>query len=207
NKRVERGERMSHTGSYRAAESWVGLAAYLLSVGTLTPAVGAEPPKKVDFAHDIMPLLKARCAECHTNGKYKGSLSLDTRETVLKAKVVIPGKSAESELLQRVSSTDPETRMPPKGDRLTAKEIELLKAWIDQGLPWQDGFTFKTSAYVAPLKPRRPTLPAAQNGQDHPIDRIINAYHAKNRVAPPAALDDVAFLRRLALDVIGLLPT
>src|SRR5438105_15050974 len=93
----------------------------------------AQPAKKVDFAHDIIPLLKARCAECHTSGKYKGSLSLDTREDALKAKVVVPGKSAASELIRRVSSTDKDERMPPKGDPLTAKQIELLKAWIDEG--------------------------------------------------------------------------
>src|SRR6266567_2540014 len=82
----------------------------------------AQPAKKVDFAHDIIPLLKARCAECHTSGKYKGSFSLDTREDVLKAKAVVPGKSAASELIKRVTSTDPDTRMPAKGEPLTTKQ-------------------------------------------------------------------------------------
>ena len=58
----------------------------------------AGEPKKIDFAHDIAPILKARCAECHTNGKYKGSVSFDTREDLLKSKAVMPGKSAASEL-------------------------------------------------------------------------------------------------------------
>ena len=52
---------------------------------------GAEPP--VDFAHDVLPLLKARCAECHTNGNYKGSYSLDTREAALEAGAIEVGKS------------------------------------------------------------------------------------------------------------------
>ncbi len=182
------------------------LAIWLVGLGMITP-VQAQTPKPVDFAHDIAPLIRARCAECHTNGKYKASLSLDTRETLLKAKVVVPGKSAESELIKRITSDDPEVRMPSKGERLTAKEIALLKAWIDQGLPWQEGFTFKIAAYVAPLKPRRPTLPAAQAGRDHPIDRILDAYYAEHRLTAPPELDDAAFLRRLYLDVIGLLPT
>ncbi|HYT95660.1 MAG TPA: c-type cytochrome domain-containing protein, partial [Gemmataceae bacterium] len=131
----------------------------------------AQAPKKIDFAHDIVPILKARCAECHTNGKYKGSLSLDTREDLLKAKVVVPGKSAASELYKRITSNDPELRMPSKGKPLSPAEVELVKAWIDAGLPWDAGFTFKVSTYAAPLKPRRPTLPPPREGLEHPIDR------------------------------------
>src|SRR6476660_5154207 len=111
--------------------------ACLLMMLSMSTARAGEPAK-IDFAHDILPLLKARCAECHTNGKYKASLSLDTRETLLKAKVVVPGKSGESELVKRITSNDPEARMPPKGDQLTAKEVSLVKAWVDQGLPWQE---------------------------------------------------------------------
>src|SRR5258707_10795455 len=95
---------------------------------TVSSPTMAQPPKKVDFAHDIVPLLKARCAECHTNGKYKGSFSLDTREAILKKKAVVPGKSTESELVKRITSDDPEQRMPSKGERLPAREIDLLKA-------------------------------------------------------------------------------
>src|SRR5690242_12135834 len=87
---------------------------------------GDEPPR-IDFAHDILPVLRARCAECHTNGKYKGSLSLDTREELLKAKVAVPGKSGESELLKRVTSRDPDVCMPPKGPPLSDKEVALLR--------------------------------------------------------------------------------
>ncbi|HXG13464.1 MAG TPA: PSD1 and planctomycete cytochrome C domain-containing protein [Gemmataceae bacterium] len=188
------------------------ILAYLFLVFAVQTAIAAEPAraepvKKVDFAHDIVPLLKARCAECHTNGKYKGSVSFDTREDLLKSKVVVPGKSGASELVRRITSRDPEVRMPPKGEALSAREIELLRAWIDAGLPWEPGFTFKVTAYVAPLKPRRPTLPPPRNGNDHPIDRLLDAYYAQHRISPPEPLDDVAFIRRLYLDVIGLLPT
>jgi hypothetical protein len=166
----------------------------------------AQPSAKIDFAHDIVPILKARCAECHTNGKYKGGLSLDTREALLKKKAVVPGKSGASELFRRITSSDPEERMPSKREPLSAKQIALIKVWIDQGLPWEAGFSFKAGTYVASLKPRRPALPPARPGLEHPIDRILDAYFAKHKIEPPAPLDDTAFARRVYLDLIGLLP-
>src|SRR5262249_48614058 len=119
---------------------------------TISGLIRAEPPKPIEFAHDIAPIIKARCAECHTNGTYKSSFSLDTRADMLKKSAVVPGKSAQSDLIKRITSKDAEIRMPPKGERLTTKEVELFRAWIDQGLTWQEGFTFKTTAYVPPLK-------------------------------------------------------
>jgi hypothetical protein len=172
----------------------------------IAPAGQAAEPKKVDFAHDILPILKARCAKCHTNGKYKGSVSFDSRADLLKSKAVVPGKSKAGKLIRRITSDDPDTRMPPKGAPLSKKEIALLKAWIDQGLSWEPGFSFKVSAYVPPLKPRRPVLPAARPGLEHPIDRLVAAYHERNKVKPPALLDDATFARRVYLDLIGLLP-
>jgi hypothetical protein len=181
------------------------LAGLVVGIGFASTVRAEEKP--VDFAHDIVPLLKTRCVKCHTNGEYKGSFSLDTREAILKTKGAVPGKSADSELYQRIISDDPMKRMPSKGERLSAKEVALLKAWIDEGLKWEEGFTFKVGTYVAPLKPRRPTLPPTREGRDHPIDRIVDSYLVKNRIDTPPPLDDVAFIRRLYLDVIGLLPT
>jgi hypothetical protein len=119
----------------------------------------------------------------------------------------VPGDAARSELVQRITSTDPEFRMPPKGPALTAKEAATLRAWIDQKLPWEDGFSFAKVAYVAPLKPRRPELPPARDGRTNPIDRIVDDYLRDHKAAPRAPLDDAAFLRRVSLDVVGLLPT
>jgi hypothetical protein len=170
-------------------------------------ALVSAQPKPIDFAHDIVPILKARCAECHTNGTYKSSLSLDTREAILRKKVAVPGKSAESEMFKRITSSDKEIRMPPKDPPLSAKEIDLVRTWIDQGMKWEDGFTFKKSVYLAPLKPRRVELPPIVKGRAHPIDRLVDAYFAKNKLAFPEPANDVVFLRRAYLDIIGQLPS
>jgi mono/diheme cytochrome c family protein len=185
---------------------WIAIALLSWGVSAGQPPAKTASTNAVDFAHEIVPLLKARCAECHTSGKYKGGVSFDTREALLKSKAVVPGQSAASALVKRITSEDPDVRMPPKGQPVSAKEIALLRKWIDQGLPWEAGFTFKALAYAAPLKPRRPALPPARGGVEHPIDRLVDVYLTQHKITPPAPLDDIAFLRRVYLDVIGLLP-
>lgn len=179
----------------------------LLAVALAALPAAARQAKPVDFAHDVAPIIRTRCGECHTNGKYRGSLSMDTRADLIKSMAVVPGKAAKSELILRVTSDKAMHQMPPKGDRLTPKQVAVLKAWIDQGLPWEPGYSFKASTYVPPLAPRRVTLPPVVKGRDHPIDRLLDSYYAKHKVTPPEAIDDAVFLRRVYLDLIGQLPT
>src|SRR5436309_16106389 len=91
---------------------------------TAVCAVHARAADPVDFAHDVLPILKGRCAECHTNGKYKGGVSFDTRSEAVK-KAVVAGKSGDSKMIRRVTSTDAEERMPPKGPPLTENEVAV----------------------------------------------------------------------------------
>jgi hypothetical protein len=183
---------------------WLVLLAIAICVG---PVLAQPPDKKTDFAHDVVPILKARCAKCHTNGTYKGGLSFDTREELLKAKAAVPGRSAASEIIKRVTSKDVEVRMPPgKAAPLSEKEVAVLAKWIDDGLPWEDGFSFKPATYLAPLKPRKVALPPARPGFEHPIDRLLDSYFATNKIAPSQLLDDAAFARRAYFDLIGLPP-
>ena len=183
-----------------------GRPALLIAVLALSGAARAAEP--VDFAHDVLPILKARCAKCHTNGKYEGDLSLDTRESLLRSEVVVPGRSDESTLIERVAADDPDLRMPPEGDPLTAEQIAVLRTWIDQKLPWQEGFSFKSAFEREVLRPlSRPELPPAHNGRSHSIDRLVDAYAAQNGASLTGLVDDATFLRRIYLDVIGLPPT
>jgi hypothetical protein len=181
--------------------------ALLLLAACVRPVPAQPPNEKTDFAHDVVPILKAKCAKCHTNGTYKGGVSFDTRAELVKSKAAVPGKSGASEIVKRVTSKDPELKMPPgKAAPLTEKEVAVLAKWIDDGLPWEPGFTFKPATYVAPLKPRKVSLPPAKPGREHPVDRILDAYFAANKVTPPEPLDDAAFARRVYFDLIGLPP-
>jgi hypothetical protein len=177
-----------------------------LGLGSVARA-GAEPPPRVDFVHDIAPVLEARCARCHAGGTYKGGFSIETRAAILRSDAVVAGASADSDLIDRLKSDEDEYRMPPKGDRLTPGEIARFQAWIDQGLSWEEGFTFQKGGYVAPLKLRSVELPPSRDGRENPIDRIVDASMAEKKVRRPPRLDDATFLRRLKLDGVGLLPT
>lgn len=70
----------------------------LIGLAVVGTTAGNQPParKPIDFAHDVAPLIKAHCAKCHTDGTYKGSFSLDTRETMLKSKAIVPGRVARA---------------------------------------------------------------------------------------------------------------
>ncbi len=163
---------------------------------------------EIDFAHDIVPILKSHCVECHAGDEAEGGFSVNSRELILDSEAVVLGSAEESSLIERITSQDEELQMPPADQpRLTKADIEVIKAWIEQGLAWDDGFTFAASRYEPPLKPRRPELPPVVDGRTNPIDRVIDAYWADREITRPERLADNTFLRRVSLDVVGLLPT
>lgn len=178
---------------------------------TLVAAIMILPSRAaVDFAHDVVPVLKQHCVECHLGTKKKGGLSMNTRAELLagseNGKVVEPGKPDDSLLLKLISSADPDEYMPPKGERVPAAKIAVLRAWIAEGLAWEDGFSFGKTGWEPPLKPRRVELPAPMDGREHPIDRLIDRYLADHKVPRPETVNDAAFARRVSIDVLGLLP-
>lgn len=177
---------------------------------SLLGAIMASPVMAVDFVHEVAPLLKKHCAECHMGTKHKGGFSMNTREELMKENddgyVLEPGNSVKSLMMHLITSDDEDERMPPKGDGLNEKEVALVAAWINAGAPWEPGFTFKQSAYEPPLKLQKPKIPAAQDGRTHPIDRILDAHLTKTKVKRPSTIEEAAFVRRLYLDITGLLP-
>jgi hypothetical protein len=178
----------------------------ILALLTVSPTAHA-----LDFNHDIVPILREHCAECHSGDKKKGGLSFNTRAALLEGsengEVLTLGNADDSFLIEAVTTDDEDFQMPPKGDRLSPIQVALLKSWIDAKLPWQDGFTFSDKpAYTVPLKPRRPNLPGATD-DPHPVDRFLAAYATDHQIKFPGPVDNAAFLRRASLDLIGLLPT
>ena len=186
------------------------LAVSLSAQARLTPEQRAKLPppatKQIDFATDIQPIIEKSCVKCHGKGRDKGGFVMETRESLLKGsdsgKVIVEGNSAESLLIELVSGLDPDSVMPAKGTKLTAAEVSLLRAWIDQGLKWDSAITFAKKP--APnLKPRKPIVKSINK----PVDELLESYFRANQIKAAKPVDDRAFARRAYLDVIGLLPT
>ncbi len=172
----------------------------------IQPSWGQEQ-KQVDFAHDILPILQSRCAKCHSNGVFKGDLSLESRDKLIDSGTVELGAHANSQLFERITSSDPDEQMPPEGDRLTAAQVEKFAAWIDTDLVWPAEIEFKRRIFSRPLGLRAVALPDQRSDSDHPVDRIIDNYFRRNSVKPLEPLSDHLFLRRAKLDLLGQLPT
>jgi hypothetical protein len=116
------------------------------------PAAGAPPviddaallppplSRPVDFVTEVQPLLRDACFDCHSSGNEEGSLNLGIRQRTLEGgehgPVLLPGNSAGSRLVHLIAGLEPERMMPPEGERLTAEQIGLIRAWIDQGAAW-----------------------------------------------------------------------
>jgi hypothetical protein len=178
----------------------------------LSPAPSA-PIGSISFQRDIQSLFESRCYECHGAQKQKSGVRLDRKSGVFGLAdsgkpPVIPGKSSESVLIQRVASQDSEEVMPPKGDKLTPQQIDLLKRWIDQGAVWPDGpgMEKKHWAYQAPTPP---ALPKVKNAAwpRNPIDQFVLARLEKEKLKPSPQAESAILLRRVSLDLTGLPPT
>ncbi|MEO2012975.1 MAG: DUF1549 domain-containing protein [Fuerstiella sp.] len=179
----------------------------LLSLVLVTAAAAAQADE-IDFAHDVVPVLKKHCAECHTGEKSEGGFSFNTQRQLLESGYAESGKPDESRITELIQSRDTEEQMPPKDrDRLSAKEIDTLRQWIAAGMPWEPGFRFGTTGYEPPLLPRDVVLPPAAHAGQNPIDRILHSYWRDQDVARPETVDDDVFLRRAYVDLIGLPPS
>jgi len=172
-------------------------------------ALPAPASRQVVFSKDIKPILDASCIQCHGHGRSKGSLQFDTRDTLLKGgdsgPAVLPGHSDESLLIELVTGFDPDNTMPKKGKRLTAEQVGLLRAWIDQGLKWDKEINFARPAPLN-LTPHQPIFQVLATSGVNPIDQILRAYFEKNGVHTAEIVNDQTFARRVYLDIIGLLP-
>lgn len=179
------------------------LPSSLFSSEELPPAATSQ----IDFTKHIQPLLTKNCASCHTQGKHRGGLSLETRADLLEGgesgPAIVVGKSEESLLIRMVAGLEEGRQMPQKGPPLTKAEVGLLRAWIDQGAAWPKEISFGFPR--APLSLKKPAVPAGEEA--HPVDRFLRGYSDRNHTPTLLAADDATWVRRVSLDLTGLPPT
>lgn len=171
-------------------------------------AQSAEP--KVDYNRDIRPILSDVCYTCHgpDQAQRKAGLRLDTRDGATAKlpsddRAIVPGDSGSSTLYERISSDDSSFRMPPTkhSKQLTARQIGLLKRWIDEGAEFQGHWAF--------MAPQRPDVPVVESVAKvrNPIDSFVIARLEHEGLEPSPEADKETLIRRVTLDLTGLPPT
>lgn len=189
------------------ASVWTVVASKLVLLSLLMGlAANTASGATVDFQRDIRPILAEHCTQCHgvDMAKRESGLRLDQRDGALKGgesgkAAIVPGKPEMSELVRRITSTDPSEVMPPPSEKkpLTPQQMETLQRWVAEGAVYEEHW-----AFTAPRK-----LPQPGPAGGHPIDAFVAAKLAalKLNASPPATPS--ALCRRLYLDLIGLPPS
>ncbi len=187
-----------------------GLCALLL----LVVADACWAAERVDFEQQVEPIFRARCLRCHGPEEQESGLRLDDRASLLRGgdfggAAITPGEPDASFLLDVVRGDDADIRMPPEGDLLTAKQVELIDRWIRQGATWPGQMDtarddIRTDHWS--LQPIGDTLSESASTSKS-IDGFIgrNLRRAGLSFSPPA--DPVTLLRRATLVLTGLPPT
>jgi ankyrin repeat protein len=119
----------------------------------LVPQAFSQTPSKIDFARDVQPILRQNCVGCHGPTKQNSGLRVDRRSSVLKPGVrrVVPGNIENSLLYHRLAGSEFGLQMPPTG-ALRAEQMQIVKAWIEQGAEWPDSLANEIE--LPPLNPK-----------------------------------------------------
>ena len=162
--------------------------------------------KKVDFNTEIRPILNQKCMRCHGGVKRNGGLSLLFREEALAENesglpAIVPGNLKKSEMIHRITHSDPELRMPYEGEPLSKDEIDLFKRWISQGAKWETHW-----AYVAPQSPEVPPI-SNREWARNPIDNFVGDRLEQVGLKGKSSASKAQLIRRLSLDLTGLPPS
>ncbi len=161
---------------------------------------------QVDFSRDIRPIFNQYCVACHGGVRQKSNVSFIYRDEALGKgssgrATIVPGNPGASELMARITSSDPEMRMPYHAPPLQPQQIALLRQWIREGAQWTDHWAF------VPPKPK--SLPAVRNAAwpRQSMDRFILARLEREGLQPATEATRAELLRRVSFDLTGLPPT
>ncbi len=162
---------------------------------------GEETPS---FTRDVLPVLSAKCFACHgpDESTREADLRLDDRAAALQSEAFVPGDPEQSQLIRRIFSEDASERMPPEeAGSLSPEQQDLLRRWIATGAEFSTHWAF--------VPPQRPPVPATRHADRvlNEIDSFVFARLDQEGLSPAAQADRYALIRRVSLDLTGLLPT
>lgn len=172
---------------------------------------------EIDFKEHVYPLLKEKCFDCHAGENSDSGRRLDVLAEILGYSdgVVLaqPGRSYRSRLFELITSKVPSQRMPPEDyESLGDRDIALIKAWIDQGLSWDDQVLPPLSVnsdHWAFQPIEDPALPSVEDSLwcQNPIDVFIKREHERAGLNSNRQASRRTLIRRLYLDLLGFPPT
>ena len=172
-------------------------------------AIDAPAGDGIDFEQDVLPILRARCVECHGPDAEESGLRVDSRQALLAGgdvgPAVVPGEPTKTEILRRMATTDPDERMPPEGEPLTAAEIAAVSWWVAGGAIWPG--QMEAAASVSRTSDHWAFQPLTESFAHDSIDFFLAAELAARGLAPSPPADRRTLIRRLFLDLTGLPPT
>lgn len=188
---------------------------------SLSTAGAADQPVadsgSIDFEKQIKPIFAKHCVDCHKADKNESGYRLDLGGLAIKGgdrgAAIVPGKSDESLLFQALVGKGDVTAMPYEKSRLPAADIELIKNWIDGGakVPASDSASTVVKSDHWSFQPiRRPLIKgqgSGVRGQQNPIDVFVRARLEREKLAPSPEADRSTLIRRLNLDLLGVLPS
>jgi mono/diheme cytochrome c family protein/uncharacterized membrane protein len=183
----------------------------LIALRDQGPAV-FTPNQQLEIYTQVKTIFAHNCYSCHGAEKIKGDLRLDAKKFAFRGgksgKDIITGDPHNSEIIRRLNlPAEHKEAMPSKGKRLTEDEIALVSLWIEKGAVWPDVADKSIAFRVAKMEPRMPPLPPAGKGLSNPVDLWVNNYFEQKNIDWPQAVDDRIYLRRIYLDIIGMLPS
>lgn len=195
--------------------SLVGFCSVAALLAQLRPVPAAKPasaPTSLSFNEHIQPILADNCYSCHglDAGSRKAELRLDRFEhATAKRKdgppAVIPGKPDESPLIQRIETKDEKKIMPPPEAHktLSPAQIATLRRWVAEGAHYEEHW-----AFITPSRPAVPAVSAAARSWVRtPVDAFIAARLEREGLTPAAESDRRSLIRRVTLDLTGIIPT
>ena len=170
----------------------------------------ANIPHTVDFNYHIRPILTQNCFVCHghDSGTREGGLRLDNFESATAqlesgGAAIVPENINKSLLIDRITSQDPDHRMPPLEAKkiLSKREIALLKTWIKQGAKWRPHWAF--------IPPANPNLPRylRNASPSKVIDYLLEKEWETQKLVPSGLAEKNSLIRRVSYLLTGLPPS
>ena len=176
------------------------------------PSGSASSQQHLDFNQDVQPILASNCFSCHGPDPEmrKANLRLDLEESAFKKRpgkpdAIVPGHPEKSELIRRIESKDPHYLMPQtslgEAKPMKPQDIAILKEWVAEGAHYRPHWAFE--------KPVRAAVPQVKvaGWAQNPIDAFVLNRLNKEGLHPSPEADKHTLIRRVTLDLTGLLPT